>query len=346
MAEVSTRVQSADGAAAAAYDAVVLLQMGGPETLDEIEPFLECLFADPEIIRLPRWMRPLQPWLARRIAKGRAPKVRPRYEAMGHGSPLQRITDEQARGLEKRLGVPVHVAMRYTKPWARDVAARLKTAGARRVLLLPLFPHWSASTTGSSFKDFAHAAAAEGLADACSFHHVREWGVHPSYLDLVERTCDEALAKLRSRTDAPAHLVFSAHGLPERYILEGDTYQAEVDASARALQERLSSRFATVRSGYQSAVGPVKWIGPDTEELVAAVANEGGKALVLAPLGFVSDHIETLYDMDTLYREQAAAAGIAYERAPSFNARDDFAAVLEDIVRGPALPFEVSEWTN
>lgn len=338
-AERTVRRPEAEGA----WDAVVLLQMGGPATLDEIQPFLENLFADPDIIRLPRWMRPFQPSLARYVARKRTPKVRPRYEAMGDGSPLQRITDEQAAGLQSVLGVPVHVAMRYTKPWARDVVAKLKAAGARRVLLLPLFPHWSLSTTSSSFKDFARAARDGGL-DAALFH-VRDWGTHPAYLDLVARTCEEALADLRARTAGPVHLVFSAHGVPVRYVKEGDTYQREVEATAALLRERLTGPFASVRHGYQSAVGPVEWIGPDTQAVLQGLADAGAKAVVVAPLGFVSDHIETMYDMDTLYRGFAKERGMLFARAPSFNARQEFSRVLAEVAGGPAEVFEVARWT-
>lgn len=323
------------------WDAVVLLQMGGPATLDEIEPFLARLFADPDIIRLPRIMRPFQPRLARYVARKRAPKVRPRYEAMGNGSPLGRITDEQARGLQTRLGVPVHVAMRYTAPWASEVVERLKGDGARRVLLLPLYPHWSLSTTQSSLRDFAAEAKAGGLKAEVSY--VRDWGVDEAYLDLVAQTCEEAVKALRRETDEPVHLVFSAHGVPVRYIEEGDTYQAEVEASAARLKARLSGSFASVQHGYQSAVGPVKWIGPDTEGIVRGLGAQGAKALVVAPLGFVSDHIETMYDMDTLYRDVAREAGILrYARAASFNGRGEFGDVLARIARGPARALEVA----
>ena len=337
--------QTAPRATHAAWDAVVLLQMGGPATLDEIQPFLECLFADRDIIRLPRWMRPFQPRLARYVARKRTPKVKPRYEAMGNGSPLQRITDEQAAGLQSVLGVPVHVAMRYTKPWARDVVAKLKAADVRRVLLLPLFPHWSLSTTSSSFKDFARAARDAGL--KAELHHVRDWGTHPAYVELVARTCEEALADLRARTQEPVHLVFSAHGVPVRYVKEGDTYQREVEATSALLQERLRGRFASVQHAYQSAVGPVKWIGPDTQEVLQGLVDAGAKAVVVAPLGFVSDHIETMYDMDTLYRGFAEGHGLQYARAPSFNSRKDFSDALAQVARGgDARPFEVARWTD
>ena len=330
--------------AAPQWDAVVLLQMGGPATLDEIEPFLAALFGDPDIIRLPKWMRPFQPALGRYVAKRRTPKVQPRYAAMGGGSPLQRITAEQAAALEKKLGVPVHVAMRYTKPWAREAVAKLQAARARRVLLLPLYPHYSISTTQSNLRDFARAARDAEL-DA-QIEYVRDWGMHPAYVDLVERTCLGTLAALPSG-DKP-HLVLSAHGVPERYVrLEGDTYQREVEASAQAVAKRLEEKFASVRQGYQSGLGPVEWLGPDTQALVEEIARSGAKSLVLSPLGFVSDHIETMYDMDTLFAEVAKTNGIErYARVPSFNASDAFAAALAEVAQGPTRPFEVSQWTS
>lgn len=327
------------------FDAVVLLQMGGPATLDEIEPFLRELFADKDIIRLPRWMQPFQPGLAKLISKRRTPKVRPRYEAMGNGSPLQRITIEQATALEKELGVPVHVAMRYTKPRAREAIASLQEARAQRVLLLPLFPHYSISTTQSSLHDFARHAARTKL-DA-EIHYVRNWGNHPAYLELIETTCRETLAHAASQSSDVPHLLFSAHGVPERYIKEGDTYQSEVEETAARMAQRLSDAFTSVQQGYQSGIGPLKWIQPNTQKLLEILGAKGAKRLVLSPLGFVSDHIETMYDMDTLFAEVAKKSGItSFERVPSFNERPEFTQLLTALVDGPTRPFEVRTWTN
>ncbi|HEX2066214.1 MAG TPA: ferrochelatase [Candidatus Thermoplasmatota archaeon] len=159
------------------HDAVVLLQMGGPETLDDVQPFLNNLFADPDIIQLPAPLRPLQPSLARLVSRRRAPKVIPRYEAIGEGrgaaSPIGRWTARQARALADRLAAPVHVCMRYTPPRAQAVVQELAADHSRRVLLLPLYPHWSGSTTGSSVRDFARAAKAARLDATASL--VRSW---------------------------------------------------------------------------------------------------------------------------------------------------------------------------
>lgn len=327
------------------WDAVVLLQMGGPAELGEIEPFLAALFGDPDIIRLPRWMRPFQPSLARYVARKRAPKVRPRYEAMGGGSPLQRISREQADALQKRTGIPVHVAMRYTKPRVGGVITHLQKDHARRVLLLPLYPHYSISTTQSNLKDFARHARDAKL-DA-EIHYVRDWGTHPAYVDVIARTCLEARERILSRASATPDLLFSAHGVPERYVkLEDDTYQREVDATATAARARLASHFRRVEQGYQSGLGPVKWLGPETGGLIRRLASEGSTGIVLSPLGFVSDHIETMYDMDTLFAGIAKERGIPYERVPSFNASPEFAQVLAQIAAGPTTRFEVSAWTS
>lgn len=327
------------------FDAIVLLQMGGPATLEEIEPFLCALFADKDIIRLPAPMRPFQTTLARVISRRRAPLVRPRYEAMGGGSPLQRITNDQAQRLEKEIGCPVHVAMRYTKPWAHEAVEHLRAQGAKRALVLPLFPHYSISTTESSLHDFARAAKKARLRTQLSF--VRNWGTHPDYVHLIVRTCREALAKAQQKTRDTPHLLLTAHGVPQRYIKEGDTYQREVEETANLVKSRLTHEFETIQQGYQSGLGPVKWIEPETGGLIKRLGNEGGRALVLSPLGFVSDHIETMYDMDTLFAETAREAGITtYERVPSFNDDVDFTRLLATIAGGVTQPFEVNKWTS
>lgn len=329
----------------AQWDAVVLLQMGGPATLDEVEPFLAALFGDSDIIRLPKLVQPFQAKLGRMIAKRRAPKVAPRYEAMGGGSPLQRITKEQAEALQKATGLPVHVVMRYTKPWAHEAIHDLQRDHARRVLLLPLYPHYSISTTQSNLKDFARHARDAKL-DA-KIHYVRDWGTHPAYLDIIARTCLDARERILAHTSAPPDLLFSAHGVPERYVVvEGDTYQREVEATAAAARARLASHFRRVEQGYQSGLGPVKWIGPETGGIITRLASEGSAGIVLSPLGFVSDHIETMYDMDTLFAGIAKDHGVPYERVPSFNASPEFAQVLAQIAAGPTTPFEVSAWTS
>lgn len=322
------------------HDAVVLLQMGGPARLEDVQPFLQSLFADPDLIQLPTPLRPLQPRLAQLIARRRTPGVLPRYAAIGDGkggaSPIGMWTARQARALSSRLALPVHVCMRYSAPRVEAVVAELAADHSRRVLLLPLYPHWSGSTTGSSVRDFVRAAGAARLAATASL--VRSWESHPGYLDLLAATCLEA-----TPTPAGAHLVLSAHSLPEKYALRGDPYPVQVQETARQVASRLAGAFASVRQGFQSAVGPVKWLGPQTGEHLQALAGEGARHVTLAPLGFVSDHIETLYDLDRLYTQQAQALGMEVRRARSFNDDPRFIEVLADLAQGPSA--QVAPWT-
>lgn len=322
------------------HDAVVLLQMGGPERLEDVQPFLYNLFTDPDIIQLPTPMRPLQPSLARLISRRRAPLVVPRYKQIGDGrggaSPIGKLTDRQARALTGRLGIPVHVCMRYTPPRAQAVAEELANDHARRILLLPLYPHWSGSTTGSSVRDFTRAAKNAKL--SASARLVQRWGSHPGYVQLLAQTCLEAASEPKR-----GHLVLSAHSLPEKYVRRGDPYPKEIEETAKLVEGRLSNAFASVRQGFQSAVGPVKWIGPQTGTHIETLAKEGASHLTLAPLGFVSDHIETLYDLDILYTRQAEALGLKVTRARSFNDDPRFIEVLADLAQGPSS--KVDPWT-
>lgn len=313
-------------------DTVVLLQMGGPATGRAVRPFLEALFRDPDIIRLPPLMRRYQGAFAKTVSLTRAPMVRLRYRSMGGGSPLNTITRQQAEALENALRIPVREVNRYTAPWAGDICSSLVEAGTQRVLVLPLYPHWSHTTTGSSLRDLHEATKRAGL-DA-RIDVVRAWGDQPQYARLMADTCLQALDEVSQKTDDPVHLILSAHSLPERYIEEGDPYRREVEESARLVTEHLESAFASVQLGFQSAVGPLKWIGPETDELLERLAKDGARAVVLAPFGFVSDHIETRFDLDKKYRDQARKLGIPqYARAKSFNDDPAFIGLLQNLVK-------------
>ncbi len=220
--------------------------------------------------------------------------------------------------------------MRYSEPSAAAAVDRLRALGARRVTLPPLYPHWSGATTGSSVADFVRTAERAAL-DA-EVRMVRAWGDDAGYVALLVEQVMAAQAALRRQWAGPIHLLFSAHGLPVRYITAGDPYPGQVEETARAVAQRVAG-FAGWRLSYQSRLGPVKWLQPSTDVALRGLAGAGAKALVVVPLGFVSDHIETLYDLDVLYRDEARALGIEwYERVPSFNASPSFARVLADIV--------------
>jgi protoporphyrin/coproporphyrin ferrochelatase len=315
--------------------AVVLLQMGGPSSLDELRPFYERLFADQAMIQLPGAIRPAQPALARLIATVRSRSMRARYEQIGGGSPLRQHTHSLATALQDELaarGDPrlVHYAMRYSHPLADAVAAELVEQGLTELVLLPLYPHWSDATSGSSIDDFTRAAHAAGYGG--SIEIVRAWGDDPRYLDLVASWIEATRAELASQWDGPIHLLFSAHGLPTRYVERGDGYPNEVASTARQVAERVAG-FEDWHLSFQSRMGPVKWLEPSTDTLLKRLAARQVQAIVAVPLGFVSDHIETLYDLDIRYREQAHTLGVRhYRRVPSFNADPGFARALADIL--------------
>jgi len=314
----------------------VLLQMGGPSSLAEVQPFLEHLLSDPAILRVPRLLRlPLARWIARR----RAPSVREIYRSLGGGSPIGAITEAQARGLRQELvrrglDLQVRVAMRYVPPRAEDGIRDAVAAGVRRLVLLPLYPQFSTTTTGSSLAEFRAAASRLGL-DA-EIREVEDYPDHPLYVqalaDQVRRTLDEVPPDLRDRT----RILWSAHGLPERYVRAGDPYPRRVERTVAAVEALLagSGPIPPGRICWQSRVGPVRWLRPSTEETVLEEGRQGTRALVVVPVSFVSDHLETLYELDVLVRGIAARAGIVgFHRVPALNDHPLFLQALADLVQ-------------
>jgi protoporphyrin/coproporphyrin ferrochelatase len=314
---------------------VVLLQMGGPSTLADLRHFYQRLFSDTRMIQLPSVVQPVQPGLAWLVAALRSRTMRARYQLIGGGSPLLTHTRALADSLGGELArrgqrADVHVAMRYSDPTAAQVAADLRRGGERDVVVLPLYPHWSAATTGSSVEDFSRALHTGGFSG--SLRAVRAWGDHPGYVDLVAQRIEATRARLEQEWDGPVHLLFSAHGLPVRYVQRGDPYPEEVATTARLVAERVTG-FADWRLSFQSRMGPVRWLQPSTDRMLRRLATENARALVVVPLGFVSDHIETLYDLDILYRDEARTLGFQhYSRVPSFNADPALARVLADVL--------------
>lgn len=328
---------------------VVLFNMGGPGTLDDVEPFLARLFADREIIQLP-FGAVAQPVLAHLIAKLRGPSVRRHYAAIGGGSPQFAWTQAQAWALEQRLNDPgatgtiqhalrrsprfkVVIAMRYSEPSAHQALHRLKAKGIRRIVTLPMYPHWSKATTGSSqqaFRGALDAPAWRGHGFEAS--SIDSYADDRLYLDAFADTIRRAYARLSPAGRRDAVILFSAHGLPQRFVDAGDPYVAQIEATRAGLLERLNLPNRQVL-GYQSRTGPVKWIGPGTEELIEALGAEGVKHLLVVPLSFVSDHIETLYEIDILFREVASDAGIReYVRPEALNTHPVFIEALARLV--------------
>lgn len=300
---------------------VILFNLGGPPDQASVEPFLVNLFSDRDIIRLPGGAR-LQPAVARVIAKLRGPSVRRNYRLIGGGSPQLHWTERQAEALERRLnaasagGFIVTIAMRYWHPGAQAALRRLRDAGARRVVTLPLYPHWSCATTGSSERDLERALEGpEWNGHPFEIDRVTSYAEDPLYLDAMADTARRAFEGLGESARREAVLLFSAHGLPQKFVDAGDPYVEQIEATRRGILERLALPNRHLL-GYQSRTGPVKWIGPGTDELIESLAREGQRTLLVIPLSFVSDHIETSYEIDILFGDLARKAGIAEYRRP------------------------------
>ena len=306
---------------------VVLFNLGGPDGPDAVEPFLRNLFSDKAIIRAP-WI--VRAPLARLIARRRRDYARNIYASIGGGSPIVPETEAQARALEALLasrGVEAKavIAMRYWNPRADEAAKALKAWGPDRIALAPLYPQYSTTTTASSLKEWGEAAARAGLYAPTG--GVRSYPTAKGFVAAYAALTGAALEGAAK----PCRILFSAHGLPERIVTAGDPYPTQVEATARAIVARAGLEKADWRVTYQSRVGPLKWIGPDTDGEIVAAAK-AGLIPVVVPLSFVSEHSETLYELDQIYRAQALEAGAPdYIRVPAVGAHPDFIATLADL---------------
>ncbi len=311
---------------------IVLLNLGGPATLADVRPFLRKLFSDPFIIELPggRLLRPILAWA---ISTFRTRKVRGYYRLIGGGSPLRRLTAAQARGLGEELsrrghpGVRVEVAMRYADPGAEEAVRRLHAAGESTIIALPLYPHECVATTTSSLADLERAR--DLLAPEVEIRAVRSYHLHPGYLAAMAARIREAIDRLPVDLRRGAVLLFSAHGVPERLPMRGDPYVAQIKETVDALRALVGSEYEH-RLGFQSRTGPVRWVGPGTDTVIEEL--RGRPAVVVVPVSFVSDHIETLHEIDLLFGERARRAGIGlFVRCESLNDSPLFVGALADL---------------
>lgn len=310
--------------------AVVLLQLGGPDSLGAVEPFLYNLFCDPDIIDLPLAFLFRRP-LARLISSRRAPKVQEYYRAIGGRSPILRLTQRQADALASGTGVPVHCAMRYWHPMTDAVVERLRQDRVGHVILLPLYPQYSRSTTGSAVNEWRRVTARAGYAPRVSV--VDQYCDHPLYIRSIVDRCGFALRRVPAADRAKVHLVFSAHGTPMKLVREGDPYQEQVIRTYRAVVE--AGGFGLPHHlCYQSKVGPQKWLEPSLTGTVDRLAAEGVTHMIVVPIAFVSDHSETLWEINMEVRRHALARGVRYyDMAPALNTDPSFIAALGDLVR-------------
>lgn len=283
--------------------AILLLNLGGPVNLDQVEPFLAELFGDRELIRLPgpAW---LQGPFSRLIARFRAPGARGRYAQIGGGSPLLRESAFQAAALRTALRAAgreerVKLCFRYAAPRAEGLLKALKRDGVRKLVPVTLYPHDCRATTGSSLRELAAEAAKAGMEVLPGVDH---YATDPDYLDALERPLRAALAELPGAT-----VIFSAHSLPVRQIEAGDPYEKEISATREALIARIGPVPGGYLQAYQSRTGPVRWLEPPLKDVLETM---GGKDVIVVPMSFVSEHIETLHELDIEYRHVADKAGI------------------------------------
>ena len=317
---------------------VLLLNLGGPERIQDVKPFLYNLFSDPEIIRLP--VAAMQKPFAWLISSLRSSKSQQAYRSIGGGSPLRRITKQQARELQSNLrqkGVDAtsYVAMRYWHPFTESAVADLKADGVDQVVVLPLYPHFSISTSGSSFRELQRLRNTDPAFSRLPIRCIRSWYDHPGYIQALANLIAREI--LACEDPATAHIFFSAHGVPKSYVEDaGDPYQLEIVACSKLILEQLRQQLGHSNPftlAYQSRVGPVEWLKPYTEDALQELGEQGVKDLVVVPISFVSEHIETLEEIDIDYRELATAAGVKnFRRVPALDTDPAFIAALTDLV--------------
>jgi len=317
--------------------AIVLYNLGGPDRLEAVEPFLYNLFMDPAIITV---AQPLRWMLAKLISKRRAPLAQDIYKHIGGKSPLLDLTHEQARALERAVrrdfqGVEVEtfVCMRYWHPMSDAVAKDVKAFDPDQIVMLPLYPQFSTTTTESSFSDWDRAAATAGI--TAPSKRICCYPVEPGLIDAQAQLLKTALEQARAAAgETPIRVLFSAHGLPKKIVdKKGDPYPQHVALGAAAIVEQFPEPINDWLVSYQSRVGPLEWIGPSTDDEIRR-AGRDGVALVILPIAFVSEHSETLVELDIEYKELADECGVkTYVRVPAVATHEAFINGLAKLVQ-------------
>ncbi len=314
--------------------AVVLFNLGGPDAPDAIEPFLFNLFNDPAIIGLPG---PLRWLLAKVISRRRAPVAREIYQHIGGKSPLLEETEAQARALESVLAEDegeyrAFIAMRYWHPMSDKTVQAVKDFDPDRIVLLPLYPHFSTTTTGSSLKDWRRAAAAAGLDTPTNA--VCCYPLASGYITGWAAMIAPKINGAGGASGGTQRVLFSAHGLPKKIIAAGDPYQWQIEQTAKGVVQALGIDGLDWAICYQSRVGPLEWIGPSLDDELAR-AGQDGVPVVVVPIAFVSEHSETLVELDIEYRKMADERNVpGYVRVPTVGVEENFITALAEIVRG------------
>ena len=316
---------------------VLLFNLGGPETLADVRPFLFNLFSDPEIVRLP--LPAMQKPLAWLFSTMRYRKSSGYYSLIGGGSPLRRITNEQAIALRNELStrgidVNVYVGMRYWLPFTEKAIEAIIRDKITELIVLPLYPQFSVSTTGSSLKDFIAQLDRQGGLRHIRRRYITRWHTHEPYLKALTEQISYEMKKFPNPDPRNIHLLFSAHSVPQSYITNGDPYLRHTQETVRLVSEMLGNQSPTHLS-FQSKVGPVKWLEPATGDKLRQLREAEVEQVLVVPISFVSEHIETLYELDILYKNLAEELGFrAYRRVPAFNTAPALISALADLVCG------------
>jgi len=312
---------------------VLLFNLGGPETLSDVKPFLYRLFSDPEIIRV-KWT-PLRKALAYMIATFRRKTSEGYYSQIGGGSPLRRLTEEQARALAVELRsrgreAQTFVGMCTWRPFLEEAVESIQRSDVDTLVILPLFPQYSVTTTGSGFALLRRLIDGRTAFKKLNIQWISSWPDQPTYVQSFAQAIERELANFAD--PSKAHILFSAHSIPERYVREGDPYLEQTKKTVELIMDRLDRRIPYQLS-FQSKIGPVKWLEPFTSDVIKQLGKQGIDDVLVVPVSFVSEHIETLYELDILFQKIARESGVKnFRRVPALNSNPTFIRALAEIV--------------
>jgi ferrochelatase len=314
---------------------VVLLNLGGPDSLEAVEPFLFNLFNDPDIINFPLSFL-FRKRLAKLISSKRHPRIQEQYKQIGGKSPLKDFTLQQANLLEQKLNdripVKVYAAMRYWHPLTEEALDGIEKDGIKKVVLLPLYPQYSKATTESSVKEWKKQLALRENSPKLEWSLIESYYDFPPYIDAFVERINQGLEKFPAEKRNDVHILFSAHGTPMKLVRAGDPYSEHIKKTVRAVVKQ--GDFSQAHSlCYQSKVGPQKWLKPSTPETIAELAAEGVKNMLVVPIAFASDHLETLFEVGIEFRHLAKQAGVEqFEVTEGLNYSEKFIDALAQLV--------------
>ncbi len=311
-------------------NAVVLFNLGGPDSLHSVEPFLYNLFCDPDIFNLPFG----QKLFARLISHNRAPKICEEYKLIGGKSPITEWTEKQRAMLQDNLRkenqlTDVYMAMRYWKPFTYEVGTKVKSINYDKVVLLPLYPHYSITTTGSSFNEWKRYYTG----DENKLVYINDYYLNEKYIASINERINETILNFPENVRKEIQIVFSAHGTPVSLVKKGDPYSIHIKETVEAVMSARGHSHAH-HLCFQSKVGPMKWLEPSTDNMIRLLASQNKKNLLIVPISFVSDHVETLFELDIQYRQTANECRIEnYIVMKGLNDSKLFVEALTELVR-------------